>query len=98
MGELTHATFVVTHPRELPQAVAPQTHTVADDVAADTVSNTPVRTGRLAAGWKVSHYGGTEWLVTNEVPYAKHVEFGTRHAPPVGMLGRAFSQAKARYG
>lgn len=38
---------------------------------------TPVRTGRLRSGWRVSAVGST-LSVTNNVPYAGYVENGTR--------------------
>jgi hypothetical protein len=48
-------------------------------------SKTPVDTGRLQDGWEAK-VAGSEIEVSNAVPYAVHVERGTAHTAPVGML------------
>jgi hypothetical protein len=75
---------------------------VARQLARDAASFTPVRTGRLRAGWRVEQ-AGTHSRVVNDVPYARAVEYGSRRAngtlvPPVAMMGRALARARARGG
>jgi hypothetical protein len=62
----------------------------ASAIAAAAAGGSPVRTGRLAGGWTVARgrYPGV-WIVTNSVPYARYVEYGTRTRPAAAMLGRA---------
>lgn len=97
MASVGNSTFVVTHPDELVDRVKPMTHDIAEGMAELTRSRTPTETGRLAGGWKVELVDGTRWVVTNDVPYARYVEFGTKYVAPAAMLGQAAAQARARY-
>lgn len=98
MASSTRATYKVTHPEGLPKAVDPLVGGVARGVLSDTVANTPSETGTLARGWRLVHQRDNQWDITNDVPYAKHVEFGTRGRTAAAMLGRAVASARARYG
>ena len=53
---------------------------------------TPVRTGKLKAGWE-SIIVDTTVLITNDVPYAGYVENGTRYFQGRGMI----RQLKSRF-
>lgn len=54
---------------------------------------TPVRTGRLKAGWSVIREGqGLTWA--NATPYGAYLEFGTRFMKPRPMLTPAIPQIK----
>jgi len=68
---------------------------IADQVADDVRARTPVLTGALQAGWHVAHndrHGERE--VINEVPYARHVEYGTRNMPAEPMIGPVLAEAR----
>lgn len=91
---MTDARFTVTDPSAPRRACSGMIRQVAENVAADARSRTPVESGDLKAGWKVEP-GRAEgvWLVLNDVPYARFVEYGTRNDPAHPMLG----PAAARY-
>lgn len=55
-------------------------------VLAQAKAATPVRTGRLKAGWQL--LGDA---LVNEVPYAEFVNDGTPRMAPRNMTGRALS-------
>ena len=89
------ATFRVTDPKAIRQAVAPGVRDAADAVMRDARAETPVRTGHLRAGWRLVRGRDVAYQrVTNDVSYARFVEYGTRHMPPAGMLGRAIARAR----
>lgn len=62
---------------------------IAGGIRDEARAGTPVRSGRLRNGWRVSRGGDGDPMVVNDVEYARFVEYGTRHRPPVAMLGRA---------
>jgi len=89
------AHFTVTD-REAPRrAVAPGIHRTAGTLAADAADRTPVLTGRLRAGWKAEP-DGLDGRVSNDVEYARFVEYGTRRTRPAAMLGRALAWARSQ--
>jgi HK97 gp10 family phage protein len=92
------ATFHVVA-KGLPREVArPMIREAAGELRNQTERNTPRRTGTLAAGWTVVPSGKSSWRVANDVPYARFVEYGTKHMRPAAMLGRALAQLQAQYG
>jgi hypothetical protein len=96
---MTAPGFTVTDPRQLEDAVAPMTQQVANDISAQAAINSPRRTGRLAASWRVEAGDGVSWRVETDVPYAPYVEYGSEHNPvPAAMLGRAVEAARRSYG
>ena len=52
---------------------------------------TPVRTGKLQAGWEASATP-SEITVWNDVEYAEYVENGTPFQAPQGMLSRTLEE------
>jgi hypothetical protein len=84
------AVFTVKDRGAIRQAAWPGVGQVASRVESAARSGTPVRTGRLRAGWRVERgrIPGV-WLVVNDVPYARWVEYGTGRRRPAAMLGRA---------
>lgn len=54
---------------------------------------TPVRTGRLQAGWFLRNLGGSAEL-RNDVPYGKYVQNGTPRMSPNDMIGRTLGQLR----
>ena len=90
--------FHVTDWSALHRAVDPAVEHVANGITANAAARTPVETGRLRGGWKVgkTRDGGRE--VSNDVPYARFVEYGTKHNQARAMLGQATAQARATYG
>jgi hypothetical protein len=65
----------------------------AQELASLAASNTPRLTGRMASSWTTapgySDPGTT--VVTNTVPYARFVEYGTKSQPARAPLGRAMA-------
>ena len=63
----------------------------AQQLASRAAANTPRRTGRMAASWRTapgySDPGTT--VVINTTPYARFVEYGTRHRRAHAPMGRA---------
>ena len=53
---------------------------------------TPVRTGRLRAGWNIAHLDGDSAMITNDVPYAGFVDAGTPHMYPRDMTGHTLRE------
>jgi HK97 gp10 family phage protein len=89
------ATFTVTDARAPRHAVSKNVADIASGVAARAASNTPRRTGRMAASWRTvpgQDHGTT--LVINTAEYARFVEYGTRHMRASAPLGRALAGAR----
>ena len=87
--------FTVTHPRARRECIRPDIAGIAGNVAAAAAANTPVQTGRLAAGWRTvpGDDPGTTFVV-DDVPYARFVEYGTRYRRASAPLGRAMAAAR----
>ena len=58
-------------------------------------SVTPVKTGRLRAGWELTELFPHEATITNSVPYAEYVNDGTPRMGPRNMTGKALRQITA---
>jgi hypothetical protein len=86
------AQFRVTDPKAPRRELDPWTRAMAHRVMRDAQSGTPRRTGTLARGWRVVKVGNAVYRVANDVPYARFVEYGTRHMAPAAMLGRAVAR------
>jgi HK97 gp10 family phage protein len=97
MGGST-ATLTVLDRRQPYQVSDPVTAQVANTVVAAARAHTPHRTGRLASGWHVQQRRTADYAVTNSVPYARFVEYGTKDMRAEPMLGPVVMQARARYG
>lgn len=95
---MSTASFRVTNPQALLEAVDPVVGMVAKEMAGDAAADTPRRTGRMAASWRASRDRLGEWSVTNSAAYARFVEYGTRHMRASAPLGRAAARARGRYG
>jgi len=91
---MASAEFHVTDPDAPRRAAAPGIHQRAGWLAAEAADNTPVRTGRLRNGWR-SQRDGHDGRVSNDVEYARFVEYGTRRQRPAAMLGRAVARARS---
>jgi hypothetical protein len=89
------AEFKVTDPHAPARAARDGVRARARTLADDARAGTPVRTGRLRSGWRVGSGGNGDSRVANDVPYARFVEYGTRHKAPAAMLGRALARARA---
>jgi hypothetical protein len=79
--------------RNLRLCVQPDIARAAQELASRAASNTPRLTGRMASSWTTapgySDPGTT--VVTNTVPYARFVEYGTKSQPARAPLGRALA-------
>lgn len=89
--------FRVTDPRAPREAVAEDIRRDAEQLAADASSRTPVITGRMAGAYHVEQGDDpATQIVTNDVYYARFVEYGTRNMRAEAPLGRAAAAARAR--
>lgn len=59
------------------------------DVKRDAAQGTPVRTGNLRRGWDTVPAGKWDYIVKDDVEYARHVEFGTWKMGGRHMLANA---------
>lgn len=93
---MADAEFRVTDPRAPRLCVQPDVAAIAAKVAAGAAANSPRDTGRLAASWRTvpGRDPGTT-LVQTDVPYARFVEYGTRHIRAAAPLGRAAAAARS---
>lgn len=66
---------------------------VVNEFLPRVVRRTPRKSGKLQAGWEGSVQDGLI-EIKNEVDYAPHIEFGTRHIAPVGMLRATANEAE----
>jgi hypothetical protein len=89
------ATFRVTRP-EAPYIVAdPAIRDIAERLLGEVAARTPVLTGRLAAAWQVSKGDRpADYRLSNPVPYARFVEYGTRYDAAQPMIGPVVAQAR----
>jgi HK97 gp10 family phage protein len=90
------ATYRVTNPEAKRLAVEQDIRDAAEQLAAAAEQLTPHDTGRMAASYRVEpgHEPGTS-IVTNDAPYARYVEYGTRYMRADAPLGRAVAAARA---
>ena len=86
--------YRVLDPTAPKRAADKRTFLIAQSVMSDARSRTPLKTGRLRAGWAVAKVADAEYIVSNPVRYAKYVEFGTRKMQPQPMLGPALIRAR----
>jgi hypothetical protein len=87
--------FRVTDASAPRRAVAPDIHDRAEHIAADAAARTPRASGLMASSWQVvpGNDPATS-LVTNPVPYARFVEYGTRYQAAAAPLGQALARAR----
>jgi HK97 gp10 family phage protein len=89
------ATFRVTDPGAIRREADRGIGDVAGRVADDLRQRTPVRTGTLQAGWQVGPGDiDGQRTVTNAVPYARFVEFGTVNMAAEPMIGPVLAEAR----
>lgn len=93
------ARFTVTDRTAPRKAAAPGIRRIASQISDETARRTPVVTGRLRSGWEIAQGRDVAThIVRNRVPYARHVEYGTkrprRRARP--MLGPVLASWRAR--
>lgn len=96
---MAESKFTVRNPEARRLVVERDIHDIAERLAADAEQQTPVITGRMAASYHVEpgKEPGTS-VVTNDAPYARFVEYGTRYMRAEAPLGRALAAARARTG
>ena len=92
----SRAEFTVTDPHAVRRVVQPDIHRMATRLASDAAAGTPNDTGRMAASYHVvaGEDPGTSF-VTNDAPYARYVEYGTRYRAASAPLGRAMANARS---
>ena len=92
---MPESVYRVTDPKAPRKAVAEDIKGIAERLAADAAANTPRRTGRMAASYRVEQgRDPATSLVVNDTPYAVYVEYGTRYDPAQAPLGRAAAAAR----
>ncbi len=85
---MARAAYRVTDPMAPRRAADPAIGALAERMLSEVQALTPVDTGRLRAGWKITpgEYLAVR-LIGNDVPYVWMVEFGTKNRPATPMLG-----------
>ncbi len=66
-----------------------------DEVIQQLQAVTPVRTGRMKAGYATDHPGSGHWTLSDEAPYAGYVIGGTRRMAPSTALNAVLDSAEA---
>lgn len=94
---MADAEFYVTSPAAPRWSVRELVQRIALEIAAAAASRTPHDTGTMGASWKVypGRDPGTAFVV-NDTPYARYVEYGTRHQAAAAPLGRSAAEARRR--
>jgi HK97 gp10 family phage protein len=82
-----------TLPRQATDAVVAR---VANGIRDAVMSQQPHRTGALAGGWHVTRLNPSVYLVANDVPYGRYVEYGTRSMPARPVFGQVIAQVRAQ--
>jgi hypothetical protein len=73
--------------------VADDIRRAADEIAADAAQLTSRRTGRMASSYRVERDDDpASAFVTNDTPYARFVEYGTKYMQAEAPLGRAIAR------
>lgn len=80
--------------KNLEDQVLATTREKAEAIKKSAAARTPVRSGRLRAGWQVVRTGPDAFRVENDVPYAETIELGTQRRPGAHMLGLAIADAR----
>lgn len=103
---MTEVTFHLPHPIESHRlAVAENIRKIAEDIAADAKSRTPVgpsRGKRRGEPHMIDCYHVTQgrdpatYIITNDAPHAPAVEFGMAGRPAQAPLGQAVAAARTR--
>jgi HK97 gp10 family phage protein len=86
--------FEVTDRRAPRRACRDGIADIARSVMADARAGTPVDTGTLRGAWRTRTTADDDTEVSNATPYARFVEYGTRHMAPRAMLGKALARAR----
>jgi hypothetical protein len=86
----SYSSFRVTNPEARRLVVADDIRRLAEELAAEAAADTPVETGRMAAGYRVEQGDDPATsIVVNDTPYARFVEYGTKYMAAAAPLGRA---------
>ena len=90
------AQYTVTDPLAPRRAVAENILMLAEQLAERAAADTPVRTGRMRASYRVEQESAdpATRAVTNDAPYARYVEYGTRYMRADAPLGRAMASVR----
>lgn len=70
---------------------------VANRVMLEAQARTPYRTGELADGYHVTKIEDSRYEISNDVPYARFVEFGTVDMPAEPAFGQAIAAARRAF-
>ena len=73
--------------KENEEFITSLTEGYAEDFLQEVKKLTPVKTGRLKAGWKRDKN-----IVSNDVPYLQYVDQGTRYIKPRRLIEAAFQR------
>jgi hypothetical protein len=87
------AQFTVTNPEARRRVVAEDIKRTAEEIAAEAESLTPRVTGRMAGSYEVQQGNDPATsFVSNDTPYARFVEYGTKYMRAEAPLGRAVAR------
>lgn len=99
MSNRAGAKFTVTDPRAPRRVADAEVKAVAGALQGDIAARTPRGdSGDLASGWQVTKDRDGKYRVSNPVPYARFVEYGTRHLRARPVMGQTLAAYRARSG
>jgi hypothetical protein len=74
-----------------------QLQRIAAQLHRDLAAAMPRDTGHLSAAWETAKVRDAHYHVRNPVPYARHVEYGTRTVKARPVVGRVVAAYRARW-
>ena len=95
---MSGATFTVTNRTAIRQSIIPITKRVAEQLLSAAIATTPVKTGTLRGGWRMTPGRAPgAFIIENAVPYGRYIEFGTVDVSARHMLGIAAMAIRGQY-
>jgi hypothetical protein len=95
---MSSSTFTLLNRNEIRSVITPITRRVAEQLLSMAVSATPVDSGNLRSGWRMTPgQAPGAFIVENTVPYGRYVEFGTVDTSARHMLGIAATAIRGQY-
>jgi hypothetical protein len=95
---MSASTFTVTNRNAIRESIIPITRRVAEQLLSMAIASTPVKTGTLRGGWRMTPGRAPgAFIIENAVPYGRYIEFGTVDVSARHMMGLAAMAIRAQY-
>jgi HK97 gp10 family phage protein len=94
---ISGTTYRVLHPEAPRKVCDADIADVANRIKLEAQTRTPHDTGELADGYVVTKLGDSHYEVSNDVPYARFVEYGTVDMPAEPAFGQAIAAARRAF-